>query len=100
MSEINWKVAKDDAQAIYAIVKRAEREWEGLSPDRTMLMMDITAAHANGCPLDLAGLLIAEPFDFAHDIAGITAHIDRETGRLMNCFLPRYATKGSDGDAS
>jgi hypothetical protein len=53
--------------------------------------MDITACHLNGCKLDLAKLLAADDFNFAHDVLGIRRHIDRETGQLMNCFRPRFA---------
>lgn len=60
--------------------------------------MDITATHANGCPLDLARLLDADDFNFAHDVFGIARHLDRDGasatgGQLLNCFVPRFATK-------
>ena len=51
--------------------------------------MDITACHCNGNPLDLEKLLAADDFNFAHDVFGIRNHIDRNTGKLMNCFVPR-----------
>lgn len=54
-------------------------------------IMDINAVHANGCPLKLAELLAAPDFEFAHDICGIRRHLDRTTGKLGGCFLPRYA---------
>lgn len=89
---INWTVTKAEGAAIAKIVERAfglaARTQEGA---RLQLTMDITAAHANGCPLDLGRLLAAAPFDFAHDIAGIQRHLDRSTGTLTDCFLPRYA---------
>jgi hypothetical protein len=53
--------------------------------------MDLEACHASGCPLDLRGLLDAADMDYWHDISGINQHLDRETGHLMNCFVPRYA---------
>lgn len=55
--------------------------------------MDITATHANGCPLKLAELLAADDFNFSHDVAGIYRHLDRTTGKLLDCFLPRFAQK-------
>ena len=55
--------------------------------------MDICATHANGCPLKLAELLAAEDFDFSHDMLGIRRHLNRETGKLEDCFLPRYAAR-------
>jgi hypothetical protein len=55
------------------------------------IMMDIDACHCNGCPLKLVELLNASDFDFSHDVLGIRRHINRETGELIDCFLPRYA---------
>ena len=51
--------------------------------------MDITACHANGNPLGLQRLLLADDFTFAHDVFGIRGHINRETGQLEDCFVPR-----------
>ncbi len=86
---IKWDITREDALTIGAIVKRATKA--GSVKDPLSLNMDITACHLNGCPLKLSELLNAEPFDFAHDIHGITAHIDRETGALRDCFVPRFA---------
>lgn len=92
---VKFNVGRPEADTIDRIVSRAERL--GLLRDEPgahmTLGMDITATHANGCPLDLAGLLDAEDFDFAHDVAGIQRHIDRRTGALLDCFLPRYAAR-------
>jgi hypothetical protein len=53
--------------------------------------MDITACHLNGCPLRLGELLGADDANFAHDVFGIRRHLNRETGKLEDCFCPRYA---------
>jgi hypothetical protein len=53
--------------------------------------MDICATHLNGCPLKLEELLAADDMNFAHDVFGIRRHIDRTTGELQDCFVPRYA---------
>ena len=60
-------------------------------PKKLTLVMDIDACHSNGCPLKLEELLNASDFDFAHDVGGIITNINRETGKLENCFVPRYA---------
>lgn len=52
--------------------------------------MNITACHANGNALRLEGLLEADDFNFAHDVFGIDRHIDRDTGKMMNFFRPRF----------
>ena len=94
MAEINFSVSKDDANKIREIVERAETiavSFGARRPDRMTLTMDLTATHANGCPLKLADLLAADRTNFIHDVFGIMRHIDRETGQLGNCFVPRYA---------
>ena len=59
--------------------------------DRMTITMDVTACHLNSYPLRLADLLTAKAGDFSHDVFGIHRHINRETGELENCFVPRYA---------
>lgn len=86
---INWNVSKEDALTIGEIVARARAYWPDV--DALELNMDITAVHANGCPLKLRKLAGAPKFDFAHDVCGIQRHINRSTAQLENCFLPRYA---------
>jgi hypothetical protein len=58
---------------------------------KTTMIMDIDACHCNGNPLKLVELLQADKFDFAHDVFGIHRHINRKTGILGHCFLPRYS---------
>lgn len=62
-------------------------------PDYDTIRMDLTACHANGCPLDLERLIKADDFNFIHDVGGIHSNICRETGTLQNMFLPRFAKK-------
>lgn len=85
MPDFNWT---DDALSV------ADR-WMQTHPssDYMSLCMDIAAADGvNGnAPLDLARLLEVDTFNFNHDIAGIMRHIDRETGTLGDCFVPRCA---------
>lgn len=54
-------------------------------------LMDIEACHCNGTPLNLPKLLAAPDGDFGHDVFGIRRFIDRSTGRLTQCFVPRCA---------
>lgn len=56
--------------------------------------MDITATHLNACELRLKELLQADSFNFLHDVTGIHKHLNRETGQLEHCFLPRFARYG------
>lgn len=64
---------------------------KGRRYSRLDLRMDLTATHSNGCPLDFHKLLQFNDFNFTHDIAGIARHLDRSTGELRGCFLPRCA---------
>ena len=91
MQTISFKISRADAALLGEVVDRAMRDLKHL--DRMMLHMDLTATHANGCPLDLAFMLTVDNFTFAHDVYGITRHIDRNTGKLMDCFVPRCAAR-------
>jgi len=82
-------------ETMHLISKIAKRAVEFAAKDDDKidfisLDMDITAAH-NHCPLKLTELLEANEFNFCHDVFGIRNHINRDTGELQNCFLPRYA---------
>jgi hypothetical protein len=92
--EVSFSTTKEEAHLIVRIIDRvtAYRRQVGGDPiDRMELQMDITACHANGCPLDLKKLLEAPDIDFVHDVFGIHYNIDRTTGKLENHFLPRCA---------
>lgn len=91
--KVSFDVSSEDRALIDAIIIRAVRLYARLEIplDALSLMMDVTAVHANGCPLKLAALAEADEVNFAHDIGGISRHIDRETGHLGGCFLPRFA---------
>jgi hypothetical protein len=104
LTEISWEIGRRESEIILEIVSRAVGLAESanllrdLPPGarasfRAELGMDLTATHANGCPLRLEELLAAPPADFAHDVFGIREHIDRDTGTLRDCFLPRYARR-------
>ena len=93
---IRWA---NDFKTIDLTVKIADRYLElcdklnmpSCKPKKLTVVMDIDACHSNGCPLKLGELLRASDFEFAHDVGGIITNINRETGKLENCFLPRYA---------
>lgn len=91
-NEINFDVSKKDMRFITEIVKRARdlgRKYE-IHVDGCSLHMDLCAAH-NQCPLKLEELLNADDSNFTHDVFGIRNHMDRRTGKITDCFLPRYA---------
>lgn len=80
-----------DAEIIRMIALRAC----ALDSSRSLMdvEMDIVATHVNGCPLQLSKLMLADDFNFQHDVCGIHRHLDRSTGALMNFFYPRYRVK-------
>ena len=86
---VSFDVSRYDREIIHKIGQRAASIAD--STPITDYEMDVTAVHANGCPLNLQGLLAADDFNFMHDVFGIGRHIDRETGTLGNCFLPRFS---------
>jgi hypothetical protein len=79
--------------AIAKIADRAPADLVRHAGGRLSFIMDMSAA--DGCngnnPIDLDALAKADDFNFIHDVAGIVRHLDRATGRLTDCFVPRFA---------
>lgn len=90
---INWNTTEKEAGLIRKIAARAMKELNGNAYwseyKKITCIMDVSACHLNGAPMDLQKLLEAEKSTFLHDITGIAGHIDRKTGRLKNHFSPR-----------
>lgn len=82
-------VSKKEINIISRIVGRAYLQY--FTSDPTGFEMDLTAIHQNDCLLDFEKLFRANDSDFVHDVCGIQNHINRKTGKLENCFLPRCA---------
>jgi hypothetical protein len=99
MSAVSFEIAESDRQLVDEIVQRYAAAYSKamrVEPSKRTLQnlrMDLTATHANGCPMDFAKLLATDNFTFGHDISGIDRHIDRSSGKLLNCFLPRCAKR-------
>jgi hypothetical protein len=85
-ADLIWKIAKRAAEMFGKVCKTAHITYPVLDAE-----MDLSACVANGCPLRLADLLKADDMNFAHDIFGIRANLNRDTGKLDNCFSPRYS---------
>jgi hypothetical protein len=86
---MNWKkITQDESVTIGKIVKRAAKEVS--VQDILGAQMDISAAHIE-MPIKLNELLKADKFNFGHDVCGIINNINRATGKLDNCFVPRFA---------
>ncbi|HDR9163665.1 TPA: hypothetical protein QDB28_004069 [Burkholderia vietnamiensis] len=96
MSAASFEVSREVSDAIILVAKRYQTllQSKGLpNVDMLELHMDLTACHANGCPMEWERLNAADDFTLAHDVGGIQRHINRRTGKLENCFLPRCAVK-------
>lgn len=93
--EINFDLPPEDFDTVCEIADRADAS--GLThPDRysrITLIMDLCACHNHATPLDFKRLSEADGLNFNHDIAGIARHMDRETGQLRDCFVPRFAKR-------
>ena len=90
---IDWKTMKTSKQDMVMIMEIAERATAiGIDRSKLDLVMDLEAAH-HACPLDLHALQHANVANFMHDVCGIGVHLNRETGELEDCFLPRYAQR-------
>ena len=85
---VSFTVSANDKPILKRCVDRALQLF---SVSRQDVEMDLSATHANGCPLDFAKLLEASTDDFVHDLVGIRRHINRRTGQLEDHFHPRCA---------
>lgn len=93
---INWKTSKADAALLAKVYERSIWILGRLGVDvPDGLYMDLTACHNNECPLDLGAMLDAGESDFMHDVLGIHRYIDRTTGKLGECFLPRFSARSA-----
>lgn len=88
-----FTATREESRIITKIAQRAIAiaTTEGIDYDYQSAHMDIEACHSNGMPLDLTKLLNAPDGDFGHDVFGIRRFMDRDTGRLLDCFVPRCA---------
>ena len=83
---LDWmSITDQDINKLQLIMKRCIGKFQGSWID---LEMDITAAHLAG-EISLQKLLEFEEADFMHDVHGIRRHIDRSSGKMRDCFLPR-----------
>lgn len=84
---------KEEFKIIAAIAKRAE-EMDLLMFDRLSLIMDLQHA-TEEFNLRFEEFLNADDYNFAHDIWGIQKNFNRETQKMDNCFIPRFAGRYS-----
>jgi hypothetical protein len=91
---IKWTTNKEEMEIEAKIADRATEmayQYNFSYVEKLDIIMDLDACHNNGCPLKLQELLDADDTNFAHDVFGIRSNISRYSGKLENCFLPRYS---------
>ena len=83
---------RDEIRTISKIAQRAVNlaASQGFPLTQIDMMMDLEAAHSEH-PLRLTELLAADDGNFGHDVFGISRHLNRGTGKLEDCFMPRFA---------
>ena len=79
------EIPDNELELIGLIASRAAID---LGLDLIDIQMDLTVVHFHN-PLRLGDFLKSDNNTFSHDIAGIAFHLDRETGELLDCFLPK-----------
>lgn len=84
--EIN--TSKKDMRTIRSIVLKFIARFP--EAEKINWTMDLMACHHTN-PLRLEELLQTDDLNFFHDILGINQNINRTTGELENCFIPRYS---------
>lgn len=97
---LNWDASPGDLDLIEKIADRAAKcsFYDELNVQKRHIVMDLMATHCNGCKLNLAAMLDGGLLDFAHDLMGILRHLDRDTGGLQDCFVPRFAMRQANAD--
>lgn len=97
---VEFSMKKPELEIVQKIAERVERltaemQIDGMQYDRHELVMDLDAAYTSAGPFNLTRLLESPDADFLHDIYGVRRHIDRKTGKLTGCFMPRCGRQGS-----
>jgi hypothetical protein len=89
---VKFTATRAERELIQLIADRATaiRAKHKIESDIVATKMDLEATHCNGCRLDFRRLLAADDFNLSHDVFGIERHLNRSTGRLEHCFLPRF----------
>ena len=93
MNEIQWSSNSQELATLTRIAKRARdlAAKNGVVYSYGDALMDLEACHCNGNRLRLSDLEEADDANFGHDVFGIRRYLDRSTGQLTDCFVPRFS---------
>lgn len=90
--EVLNKTTIEEVNIIKKIAKRVLVDFSAFESDNPIpIEMDIIAVHGAIHKLNLEKLLKLPDIEFAHDIAGIIHHLDRDELVLKHHFLPYSA---------
>jgi len=103
MDTVSFQVSPEIAFRIEQVLERlAKIRWSNgdafTADDRQHHRMNLMACEANGCPMDWLKLRKADDFNFLHDVYGIDRHLCRQTGKLLNHFLPRCHAQAPEAE--
>ena len=86
---------RNENNAVTAIIKRANAIFSnnGIKYPSLDIRMDLACVHAT-YPLRLQEMSEASDTDLMHDMGGIYRCLNRETGKLEHCFIPRFTHSG------
>lgn len=90
--DLNAVFAATSVSDIRLISQCAARAKQDFGCDRKAVAQLLEIANYR-TPLDFARLLSFQRADFIHDIDGLVAHLDRESGALSGLFQPRCAKR-------
>jgi hypothetical protein len=83
---------KDELELVSKCAKRASNLAKHYGCDYKVIDAHMDLSHAKDqVPIDLQALLDSDDGTFGHDMFGIRRHMNRATGKLEGCFLPRTA---------
>ena len=94
MPKISFELPPQEAALIDVIAMRVKlwSDDNGENFDVSDTVMDLRIVHKNIIALRLDEMArVIEEGDLMHDVAGIRRHLNRRTGQLEDCFLPRFA---------
>ena len=80
---------KSNFEHIADVVDRYELAAGGLYASRMTVFLDLDHADKQ-FRIDWPAMLAGRDVDLVHDVAGIARHMDRRTGVVGGCFVPRY----------
>ena len=102
MTRLDWDLCPADR----AVIKQIARRYKALAArhdervNAFEIEMDVACVHLNVVALRLDDLLKADDFNFWHDVGGIHALLDRETGTLAARFRPRFTVRQTAGETA